>query len=335
MNSSTPPRPHAPRRSSALPWLLILAISALAGWFGWHAWQARQLERSAAIADQRQQLDSLERRLDAMRRDQRAQAARLQRADATNRVLRNELLGIAQRAALLENSLDKLAEPQRSGTQALHLDEVEWLLGQGMQRLHLSGDLDGARYAYALAARQLDTIVDPAFLDLRQALAQERAALDALGSDPKVVAARRLEAFSTGLPRFAPARGTVAPARDGAWWQRVLSRIVAVRRSDDTLAVDPGDRAAGYAALQLELSLARASAERRDVAGYRAALSRVDSWLRRLWPPSGALRLQRERLEMLRALPLVLDLPTLGSTRDQLRVLRKARPDRQVRHGSD
>jgi uroporphyrin-3 C-methyltransferase len=334
LNASAPPRPHAPRRSSALAWLLILAISALAGWFGWHAWQARQLERTAAIADHGRRLDALERRLDAARRDQRAQAARLQRVDATNRVLRDELLGIAQRAALLEDSLDKLAEPQRSGTQALRLDEVEWLLGQGMQRLQLTGDLDGARYAYALAAQQLDPIGDPAFLDVRQVLAQERAALDALGADPKAVAGRRLEAFSSGLPKLPLAGEGAARADDRAWWRRVLSRIVDVRRSDDAIAVDPSDRAAGYAALQLELSLARASAERRDVAGYRAALSRADAWLQRLWPPSEALRTQRERLETLRELPLALDLPTLGSTLDQLRVLRNARPDRQVRHGS-
>jgi uroporphyrin-3 C-methyltransferase len=325
LNTSPPPSPATPRRAPALAWLLAFVVLALAGWFGWRAWQAWQLQRTAEIAEQRQRLDALEGRLDAMRRDQRAQAARLQQADATNRVLRDELLGIAQRAALLEDSLDKLADPERSGAQALRLDEVEWLLGQGVQRLRLAGDLDGARHAYALAAQRLEGAADPGLLDLRQALAQERAALDALGADPKAVAARRLQAFSDGLPKLPLAGGSDTREAGRAWWRRVLSRIVAVRRSDDAIAVDPADRAAGFAALQLELSLARASAERRDVASYRAALARADAWLQRLWPPSEALRVQRERLEDLRALPLALELPTLGSTLQQLQARRETR----------
>jgi uroporphyrin-3 C-methyltransferase len=310
---------------SALAWLLAFAMLAVAGWFGWRAWHAWQLERATAMAEQQQRLEALGGRLDAMRRDQRAQASRLQQADATNRVLRDELLGIAQRAALLEDSLDKLADPERSGTQALRLDEVEWLLGQGALRLQLAGDPDGARHAYALAAEQLEGIAGPGYLNLRQALAQERAALDALGADPKAIAARRIDAFSRGLPELPLAVESHAQEDRGAWWRRVLSRIVDVRRSDEAIAIDPNDRAAGYAALQLELSLARASAERRDVAGYRAALTRADAWLQRLWPPSGTLRIQRERLDDIRALPLAPDLPTLGSTLQQLRALREAR----------
>ena len=101
-------------------------------------------------------------------------------------MLRDELLGIGQRAALLEDSVAKLADPERHGAQALRLDEVELLLSQGQQRLQIAGDLDGARRAYALAGGVLDGIDDPAYLSLRQALAQERAALDALGADPQV-----------------------------------------------------------------------------------------------------------------------------------------------------
>ena len=60
--------------------------------------------------------------------DQRAQLQRLQQADATNRVLRDELLGIGQRAALIEDTVSKLADPDRHGAQALRLDEAELLL---------------------------------------------------------------------------------------------------------------------------------------------------------------------------------------------------------------
>lgn len=324
MNTPAPSSPAKPRRSPALPWLLALVVLALAV-SGWRAWQSRLAENGAALADQQQRLASLEARLDALRRDQRAQAARLQQADATNRVLRDELLGLAQRAALLEDSLNRLADPERTAAQALRLDEVELLLGLGLQRLQLSGDLDGTRRAYALAAQRLDGIADPALLDLRQVLAQERAALEALGADPKAIAAARIEAFAAQLPPLPLERTATAHPEATRWWLRVFARIVEVRRSEATIALDPADRAAGYAALQLELSLARASAERRDAAGYRAALARAERWLPRLWPASESLRRQHARLQALRALPLALDLPTLGSTLVQLRALRDAR----------
>lgn len=322
---ASPAPPTPPRRPSALLWLLALIALAAATWFGWHRWQSRQAERFAAASSQQLRLDAMEHRLDALRRGQHAQASRLQQAEATNRVLRDELLGISQRAALLEDSLDKLAATERSGAQAMRLDEVEWLLVQGLQRLQLAGDLDGARHAYALASQGLDGIADPAFLDLRQVLAQERAALDALGADPKTLAARRLDAFATQLTAL-PVQPESDPRADGqTWWQRVLGRIVSVRHAESQISIDPGDRAAAFAALQLELSLARASAERRDTAGYQAALSRADDWLQRLWPPSQTLTRQRKRLHALRVLPLAIEMPTLGSTLAQLGRQRQTR----------
>lgn len=323
--SAPAPRPARPATTGLLvPLLLVGLLAALvfAGWRGWSGWQAWQLGERDTAARMGQQLAAVEARVEALRADQRAQARRLQQADATNRLLRDELLGLGQRAGLLEETVGKLADPERHGAQALRVDEVELLLSQGQQRLLLSGDLDGARRAYALAAALLTGVEDPAYLNLRQALLQERAMLDALGDDPKRVALGRLEAFAASLPALPVSAGADAGAR--AWWQRVLGRVVAVRPSNQALAVSAGDRAAGLATLQLELALARAAVERRDRDGYRAALSRADAWLRRLWPDGTSLRRQRTQLQALRALPLSVDLPTLGTTLAQLQALRAA-----------
>jgi uroporphyrin-3 C-methyltransferase len=319
--------PSAPRRRGhgrTLFWLLALALLAVLGWRGWTAWQAHRSQSAADARDDAVQWRALDARIDALRRDQRAQAQRIAQADATNRVLRDEVLGIGQRAALLQDSVDKLADPARHGVQALRLDEAELLLALGAQRLQLAGDLDGARRAYALAAGVLDGIDDPAWLDLRQALVQERAALDALGADPKSIALARLDAFAATL---APPSALPGEADDRAlpWWRRAFARIVEVRPSNRDVAVAPGDRAAGYAALQLELTLARSAGERRDADAWRSALSRADGWLARLWPPSPALQRQRAQLEALQSLPLQLALPTLGSTLQQLQSMRAAR----------
>ena len=313
-----------PRRGPSLLWVLGVLLLVLASWRGWHWWQARDAREHAAVADTSQQLQALTARVDALRRDQRAQAQRLQQAHATNRVLRDELLGIGQRAALLEDTVGKLADPERRGAQALRVDEVELLLSQGQQRLQLAGDLDGARRAYALAAGVLDGIDDPAYLSLRQTLAQERAALDALGADPKVAVAGRLDAFAAMLT--APASvidRTGAVARP--WWRRAFARIVEVRPSNRTVAVGAGDRTAAFAALQLEIALARTALERRDADAWSAALARAQYWLARLWPDSPGLRRQQSQLRALQAMPLQLTLPTLGSTLQQLRAMRAAR----------
>lgn len=313
--------PARPRGGALALSVLFVLLLAFAGWRGSTWWQAQQ---RAAEADTARQLDALAGRLDALRRDQRAQAQRIRQADATNRLLRDELIAIGQRAGLLEDSVARLADPERHGSQALRLDEVELLLSQGAQRLQLSGDLDGARRAYALAGGLLDGVEDPAYLNLRQTLAQERAALEALGADPRVLAAGRLDAFAATLA-FPPASTSAHPVQSRPWWRRAFARIVEVHPSQPGLALAPDQREAGHAALQLELALARVALERRDASAWRAALGRADAWLVRLWPDSRPLRARRQQLRELRGLPLALTLPSFGTTLRQLRQLHAAR----------
>ncbi|MEP6633908.1 MAG: uroporphyrinogen-III C-methyltransferase [Luteimonas sp.] len=321
---NVPTAQPARRRGNAFVGWIVLILLVVGFWRGWLWWQAWRSHEANTAAGTTQQIDALQARVDALRNDQRAQAQRVQQADATNRVLRDELLGIGQRAALLEDSVAKLADPERHGSQALRLDEVELLLNQGQQRLLLAGDLDGARRAYALASGLLDGVEDPAYLNLRQALVQERAMLDALGADPKIVALGRLEAYTASLPTLS-SDATTAPNEQPDWWHRAFARVIDVRPSNQSIAVAPGDRAAGWAALQLEFALARAAIERRDRNGYRAALTRADAWLLRLWPDTPTRRQHRTQLRALRDLPLTVALPTLGTTLTQLRALRAAR----------
>ena len=321
VSTPIPPSSSPRRHARAWPWWLLLLALAAAGAYGWRQWQLRDAREQATAADAGLRLDAVDARFDAMRRDQRAQTQRLQQADATNRLLRDELLGIGQRAALLEDSVAKLADPERHGAQALRLDEAELLLAMGQHRLSIAGDLDGARRAYALAAGVLAGVDDPAYLSLRQTLQQERAALDALGVEPRAQAMMKLDAFASALLAV-PLRAAAADAQRPPWWRRAFASVVAVQPSSRHVAVQPADRAAARAGLQLELSLARAAAERRDSAGYRVAIARAQTWLLRLWPPSPALQRRQIRLDALAALPLSLSIPTLGTTLEQLRQMR-------------
>ena len=219
--------------------LLALLLLGLLGWRGWAMWQARETHARASAVETEQRIGALEQRIDALRRDQRAQTQRILDAAATNRVLRDEVLGLSQRGALLEDSVSKLADPTRHGAQALRLDEVELLLSQAQQRLTIADDLDGARRAYTLADGALQGIDDPRLLNLRQALAQERAALDTLGNGPHVVIARQLDAFAAALDKL-PDRAPSAEGGDQAVWQRLLSPLVEVRpnRKQDRYRAD-------------------------------------------------------------------------------------------------
>jgi uroporphyrin-3 C-methyltransferase len=310
------------RRGGLTLGLLLLVVAGGGIWLG-HAAFERAEREARAEAEAAQQRDALQSRIEGLRRDVRSHGQRLQQADATNRVLRDELIGMGQRATVLEDQVAKLADASREGAQALRLDEAELLLTLGEQRLRLAADLDGARRAHALAAGVLDGVDSPAALNLRQALAQERAALDALEADPRIAALAGLDAFARALPpdEATPAQGVDVDAA-APWWERVLARLVQVRRADEALAVSAHDRAAARIGLELELSLARTAAERRDADAYRAALSRAEHWLPRLWPGGGG---RRGELERLRTLPLAPDLPTLGSTLQLLRAQRAGR----------
>lgn len=316
---STPKR----RRTGSVVLLLLVLLLGFVAWRGWMAWQARETRIQAASTSAEQRVSALEQRIEALRRDQRAQTQRIQDAAATNRVLRDEVLGLSQRGALLEDSVSKLADPTRHGAQALRLDEVELLLSQAQQRLTVANDLEGARRAYTLADGVLQGVDDPRLLNLRQALAQERAVLDALGNGPHAAIAAQLEGFAAALGKL-PQRTPSADTADRPAWQRALAPLVEVRRTQGDTVIAPSERAAGEAALQIELGLARAALERDDTAAFRASIARIDAWLSRLWPDSPALRQRRGELKNLRGVSLQAEQPILGSTLQQLRLLRNA-----------
>ena len=245
----------------------------------------------------------------------------LQDVAATNRILRDEVLGLGQRNALLEENVARLADHSRQGAQAVRREEAELLLSQAQQRLAYAGDLDGARHLYALAAGVLESMDSPGYLNLRQALLQERSAVDALGPGIRARTAGQLTQWIEALDSLPEQGGEVAGAQP-PWWQQMLSPLVQIRPADPQVLVARSERIAAGDALQIELSLARAALERGDTDGWQQALQRVDGWLLRLWPDSPRRRSQRHALAELRKIDLRIALPELGSTLQQLRGMR-------------
>lgn len=321
------PSPVTPAPARPLRWIVplvvVLLLVAASGW-GWHALQQDRAQARLQAQADAVRMQGLVDSVDALRRDQRAANARLQDAATTNRVLRDELLGLGQRSALMEENLTRLAESTRHDTQGLHRDEAELLLTQAAQRLDAADDLAGARRLYALAAAQLDDLTSPDGLNLRQALLQERAMLDAAGDGPRAQAHRRLALLARSLHTL-PLQSAPTQADspgEQPWWQIALAPFVRITPTRLVGPLTDAQRVAGTEALEVELTLARAAVERGDRVALGQALERIERGMTRLWPDSPDLRRQRAEVRELRSAPLRLDAPELGSTLQQLRTLR-------------
>jgi uroporphyrin-3 C-methyltransferase len=335
VNSTPDPPAAAPavKRSSML-WLLLVALIVLAA-IASKFWPAPAPAPTAHGSDQvdlsPEALDSrllqAESSLGTLHRTQETLNQRLTDNSTRTDLLRDEMLGIGQRAALLEDSVRELNSSKRDAAQSLRLDEAELLLTMAAERWQLAGDVNGAIRATALADGVLASLRDPALLNLRQTLAQELAAMRALPRDPRAQAAGELDALEAALPQLA-ATGPAQPAAEsvpsGSGLQRLLNALVQIRPSGEQDLLSPADRSAGEAALSLEIALARTALDRGDQIAFRASLRRMDSWLRRLYADGPLLRDRRARLQKLAALPLTVDLPIAGSSLAQLRELQRS-----------
>lgn len=319
------------QRSLWLFGVLLLAAVLLLAWKLWPQ-PARHSEANVDLSPEALdgRLLQAENSLTTLHRTQETLNQRLTDTSARTGLLRDEVLGVGQRAALLEDSVHELASSKHSAAQSLRLDEAELLLTIAAERLQLAGDMTGAIRATALADGVLSSLSDPALLNLRQTLAQELAAMRALPRDPRMFAAGELDVLEAVLPQLAasgPAKPAEFAAPAGSGLQRLLDAVVQVRPSGEQDLLSPADRSAGEAALSLEIALARTALDRRDQSAFRLSLKRMDSWLRRLYADGPLLRERRARLQKLSALPLTFELAVAGSTLEQLRALQRSHAD--------
>ncbi|HTD28773.1 MAG TPA: uroporphyrinogen-III C-methyltransferase [Xanthomonadaceae bacterium] len=327
------PRQRGRALEWAVMWLALLALLAFGGWKLSVWWQSNmQTGKSVATPNDAAIVD-LAAAVSSLSREQRSLAQRITDANASDQVLRDEVLGVGERAALLEQSVARIGSPRAQGQESLRLDEAELLLTIGEQQLVLSSDVGNALHAYALADATLAGSTDPSALNLRQSLAQEVAAMRALPPDPRASVAGRLDAFEATLATLPLAAAVPLPAARTSVLDRVLGSMVQVRHTQGQDLLDPATREAALTAIRLELTLARLALERRDETAFRTTLGRIDHGLPRLYAPAIVSR-QRQLLADLRQAPLRIDLPILGGTLDELRRLRQMQPDLTTPAGS-
>jgi uroporphyrin-III C-methyltransferase len=327
----------APRRRRRWPWLLLLALLALAAaaWYWQQLTPAEPVLAEAGPPPWQQGLDAaasarqaLASELGQLRDRQRALEQRLTDLGASNRVLREELLGMAERAAMLEQALARQVQTRREGAQALRLDEIEFLLQLAAERLQLFADPDAALRAMQLADDSLEHLREPMFAGLRQTLAQEIALLRSLPQDHRGQLRAELSALQRILPQL-PQRGNEVDDSDAepSRLRELLDSLITVRRLDEAgAALTPIERATRAGALQLQLGLAQMALETADAEAWQAALGQALVLFDGLYADAAAsTRQARQRLEALQASSPALPMPVLGSALRELRNLRQTR----------
>jgi len=272
------------RRFGTLIWLIGgMAVIVVLGLI-WQNWSASDGEQRAAD-DERQQvasrIEALTRTTEQAHRDADGLRARLDDAVKVNQSLREQLLGLSERARLIEDAVANLADKRLSGHDAMMLNEAETLLALGAERYTLFRDAQATIDAYRLADSALTSVDDAAFSTVRQSISSEIEALAALkGADTAatLAALAALRGATAQLPP--PPRELGTNDAQASRWARLLGQFIRIRSGEAAAAMaQRHDIALARQLYMLDLRDAEAAVLARDDARYHAALGDAQSLL--------------------------------------------------------
>lgn len=301
--------------------LLVVAVIALVLWQPW----AKPIAPTDVVDLSPEALDArllgTEQQLQRAQRLQKSLEKKLADTQSRTGLLRDEVLGVNQRAAILEENVREMAKEQNDSRQLVQLEALELLLVLADARIHVDGDLPGALRAMRLANEVASDIRDSQIINVRQSLLQEMQAMSS-ASDRKLIAADELDALEATLPQLSArllGQTDTGNKTNRNGFQRLLDAMVQVRSADEQSLLGANDRSAAEAALALEIALARSALNKRDNTNFQASVRRIDSWLKRLYADGPVLRERRAKLSALAKQDIHLNVPTAGSSLQLLR----------------
>ena len=279
MTEPNPQRPARAGRGALILALLAIGLSLLALVAFWYGLAA--IDRGA------QERETLERKLllgeeDAanLRRELAELTRRIDDSAALDRSLREELLGVSERAALLEQAIKRVSENRMDSVSELRLNQAELLLSAGIERLQVFHDLGAAIMALRLADAELARLGDARYAGVRQSLAQEIVALEAVPQQAHADALVQLAELRARLPQL-PLRhaSAVAAADDSASgrFEALLRGLVRVRRVTPREAglLGPLGAETLRAVIALDLLHAEEALRQMDAPRYRALVTQA------------------------------------------------------------
>lgn len=305
--------------------VLIVAIAVFA-WIRLRVDSGEALMPADAASPQAldQRLLVAEQHLARLEQERAALQQRLAESANRTNLLRDEVLGVSERAALIEDSVQQLSRSDRSAMDSLRLNEAELLLIIARERWQLSGDLAGTLQATELAAAAINGLKDPQWLTLRQTVTREVAAYRAIEADPRAIARGELDALEALLPQLPAANGNGADAAPEPYgFERLLNALIRIQPTGQQTLIAPAERQAAQTALALEIANARTALQLRQSTEFKNSVRRIDQWLLRLYADGKALQERRQRLQQAADAPLGIALPEAGSTLSELQRLKQ------------
>lgn len=306
--------------------LLLTLLIVIAGAAYWRYFKPpnsnASIDTSPEALDQR--LLSVEQSLAQLERERSNLQQRI--SDSSNRtnLLRDEVLGVTERAGLIEDSIRELSRSERSAQDSLRLNEAELLLIIASERWQLSGDLPGTLQATELASKAINTLKDPQWVNLRQTIAQELLAFRALGPDPRLSAKGELDALEAVLPQFAPSTGQASPVQNSEYGAtRLLNALIRIQPTGQQTLITPSDKHAAKTALELEMASARLALNLRNSTDFKASIVRINQWLIRLYANTPQLKERRAKLLAIANTPLRMPVLLAGSSLVELQRLKQ------------
>lgn len=256
----------------------------------------------------------------------------------------------AQRAALerqgknLQEAIDALRAQIGRDQSGWVLAETEYLMLVANHRLQLERDVTTAAAALRIADTRLRDTGDPALIDVREKLAAEIAALDAVARPDLTGLALRVAGLAGQVDQL-PLKGTYQPAKHApaaeaaapettSGWQRLtsgiwrdLKRLVTVRRTDEAVRpmLAPEQQYFLRQNLRLQLDAARLALLRGDVSQLHLALQTAQEWLTRYFDErSAAVSSMREAMDSVAAVDIHPALPDISGSLKALRAHMRA-----------
>ncbi len=300
-NAKTPTNKPASSSSSRLGLGLILAILAIvliaalsAG--GWWLWQQIQSQDQALHTLAAQQHKRLSQTSETFNSRAAESERKLDVINGQQRQLYRQQLD-------LQNALDSVRVFAAKGPTAWVLAEVEYLLRIANHRVQLQRDPVTAKIALQAADQRLRELADPAMLSVRQQIARELSALQAVVAPDIAGITLKLSSLSERVHQL-PLRGaaersqhkptTKAQNDDNASeinrdWREALDTVwtdvkglVTVRRHNRPVQalMSPEQQAFLYENLRLRLESARLNALRADDQAFQIDLQQLQAWLK-------------------------------------------------------
>lgn len=314
----TPTKPPPSRPASgggkavAVAALIVAVAAAAVTGYLWYQVQVEQrLAQNQAFTDIRNtantanaNVTALEKDLASLRELHRELSTRIDsQIEARLDELSSQQETLAERSDALSGSIEQVYEDLDRSLESWALEEVEQLLRIANHSLQLSGDISTAVAGLELADRRLEELANPAFLPVRERLADNITALKSLEPVDTAGLSLRLSGMAAKVENLPldettqrpiagesgePGDPAAAAGESNEWLEaggellRDLRKLVRIQNIEEPAKplLAPEQRYFLFNNLRLMFSGAQIAALRKDTATFRENLEQAAAWIR-------------------------------------------------------